>query len=87
MRSLAMTGSTEIARGTAEGLGLGEWFDDSLKKNPSLVKQVQKAYTSTQGLIFPMTMRLINKSIALQILNLRRECFLGMRLYSRSVLL
>nr|EHP5272038.1 hypothetical protein [Escherichia coli] len=52
MRSLAMTGSTEIARGTAEGLGLGEWFDDSLKKNPALVKQVQKAYTSTQGLIF-----------------------------------
>lgn len=52
MRSLAMTGSTEIAKGTAEGLGLGEWFDDSLKKNPALVKQVQKAYTSTQGLIF-----------------------------------
>ncbi|ELY4673260.1 hypothetical protein SM021_003899 [Cronobacter muytjensii] len=52
LKSLARTGSLEIARTTAKANGQTEWFEEQLKTNPSLFQEVRKAYTDSRGLIF-----------------------------------
>ncbi|CAI2534764.1 Uncharacterised protein [Serratia proteamaculans] len=52
LRSLGRTGSTDIARQTAERSGLGEWFDKQLQANPNLLKEAVKANTDSQGWLF-----------------------------------
>lgn len=52
LRSLGRTGSTDIARQTAERNGLGEWFDKQLQANPNLLKEAVKANTDSQGWLF-----------------------------------
>ncbi len=49
LKSLAMTGSVDIARMTAGRKGQGEWFEQQLKDNPDLAGDVKKSYTSTRG--------------------------------------
>ncbi|WP_202301551.1 AAA family ATPase [Dryocola clanedunensis] len=49
LKSLAMTGSTDIARQTAKRNGQEEWFDKQLQDNPDLVTNVKKSYTETRG--------------------------------------
>lgn len=51
LKSLAMTGSVDIAKMTAERKGQGEWFDQQLKQNPDMPEQVKKSYRETRGFI------------------------------------
>lgn len=46
---LARTGSTELARIVAQKNGQGEWFDELLRQNPDLTKQVVQSYKDTRG--------------------------------------
>ncbi|EFJ7272436.1 hypothetical protein [Escherichia coli] len=46
---LAKMGSPELARGVAQKNGQGEWFDELLRQNPDLTKQVVQAYKDTRG--------------------------------------
>jgi hypothetical protein len=49
LKSLAMTGSVDIARLTAERKGQGEWFDQQLKQNPDMPGTIKKSYSETRG--------------------------------------
>ncbi|WP_097411064.1 hypothetical protein [Escherichia coli] len=46
---LAKMGSPELARAVAQKNGQGEWFDELLRQNPDLTKQVVQAYKGTRG--------------------------------------
>ncbi|EJH1677684.1 hypothetical protein NCT36_000471 [Escherichia coli] len=46
---LAKMGSPELARAVAQKNGQGEWFDELLRQNPELTKQVVQAYEDTRG--------------------------------------
>ncbi|MEL9888782.1 hypothetical protein J4W74_24090 [Escherichia coli] len=46
---LAKMGSPELARAVAQKNGQGEWFEELLRKNPELTKQVVQAYKDTRG--------------------------------------
>ncbi|CAD5596455.1 Uncharacterised protein [Escherichia coli] len=46
---LARTGSPELAKAVAQKNGQGEWFDELLRQNPDLTKQVVQAYKDTRG--------------------------------------
>ncbi|HAW2335531.1 TPA: hypothetical protein JLP51_002387 [Escherichia coli] len=46
---LAKMGSPELARAVAQKNGQGEWFDELLRQNPELTKQVVQAYKDTRG--------------------------------------
>ncbi|EGI3896613.1 hypothetical protein M9058_002126 [Escherichia coli] len=46
---LAKMGSPELARAVAQKNGQGEWFDELLRQNPYLTKQVVQAYKDTRG--------------------------------------
>ncbi|HDK1478146.1 TPA: hypothetical protein PRW13_002400 [Escherichia coli] len=46
---LAKMGSPELARAVAQKNGQGEWFDELLRQNPDLTKQVVQAYKDTRG--------------------------------------
>ncbi|EFM6084215.1 hypothetical protein G9J92_005153 [Escherichia coli] len=46
---LAKTGSPEVARAVAQKNGQGEWFDELIRQNPDLTKQVVQAYKDTRG--------------------------------------
>ena len=46
---LAKMGSPELARAVAQKNGQGEWFDELLRQNPNLTKQVVQAYKDTRG--------------------------------------
>ncbi|MCQ5883602.1 hypothetical protein MZC70_25885 [Escherichia coli] len=46
---LAKIGSPELARAVAQKNGQGEWFDELLRQNPDLTKQVVQAYKDTRG--------------------------------------
>ncbi|BDI40362.1 hypothetical protein ABLI10_004896 [Escherichia coli] len=46
---LAKMGSPELARVVAQKNGQGEWFDELLRQNPDLTKQVVQAYKDTRG--------------------------------------
>ena len=49
LKSLAMTGSVDIARMTAQRNGQGEWFEQQLTEKPALVDDVKKSYRDTRG--------------------------------------
>lgn len=49
LKSLAMTGSVNIARMTAQRNGQGEWFEQQLKEKPDLPDDVKKSYRDTRG--------------------------------------
>lgn len=49
LKSLAMTGSVDIARMTAQRNGQGEWFDQQLKEKPDLPDDVKKSWRDTRG--------------------------------------
>ncbi|MDD9245224.1 hypothetical protein PVM12_14380 [Enterobacter soli] len=49
LKSLAMTGSVDIARMTAQHNGQGEWFDQQLKEKPDLPEDVKKSWRDTRG--------------------------------------
>lgn len=49
LKSLAMTGSVDIARNTAEGNGQKEWFEQQLAQHSDLPEQVKKSYSDTRG--------------------------------------
>lgn len=49
LKSLAMTGSVDIARMTAQRNGQGEWFEQQLREKPNLPGDVKKSYTDTRG--------------------------------------
>lgn len=49
LKSLAMTGSVDIARMTAQRNGQGEWFEQQLKEKPDLPDDVKKSYRDTRG--------------------------------------
>ncbi|RDB40846.1 hypothetical protein [Enterobacter cloacae] len=49
LKSLAMTGSVDIARMTAQRNGQGEWFEQQLKEKPDLPDEVKKSYRDTRG--------------------------------------
>lgn len=49
LKSLAMTGSVDIARMTAQKNGQGEWFEQQLAEKPALVDDVKKSYRDTRG--------------------------------------
>ncbi|MHC9003544.1 AAA family ATPase [Enterobacter adelaidei] len=49
LKSLAMTGSVDIARMTAQRNGQGEWFEQQLKEKPDLLDDVKKSYRDTRG--------------------------------------
>lgn len=51
LKSLAMTGSVDIARMTAQRNGQGEWFEQQLQQHPDLPQRVKESYTSTRGFI------------------------------------
>jgi len=51
LKSLAMTGSVDIARLTAKRNGQEEWFDQQLKQHPELPEQVKKSFTATRGFL------------------------------------
>lgn len=51
LKSLAMTGSVDIARMTAQRNGQGEWFEQQLQQHPDLPLRVKESYTSTRGFI------------------------------------
>ncbi|HAV7684508.1 TPA: hypothetical protein JK765_004612 [Escherichia coli] len=46
---LAKMGSPELARAVAQKNGQGEWFEELIRKNPELTKQVVQAYKDTRG--------------------------------------
>ncbi|HAX6825747.1 TPA: hypothetical protein JTO62_004635 [Escherichia coli] len=46
---LAKMGSPALARAVAQKNGQGEWFDELLRQNPDLTKQVVQAYKDTRG--------------------------------------
>ena len=46
---LAKMGAPELARAVAQKNGQGEWFDELLRQNPDLTKQVVQAYNDTRG--------------------------------------
>ncbi|EFA5470237.1 hypothetical protein EYW93_16410 [Escherichia coli] len=46
---LAKMGSPELARAVAQKNGQGEWFDELIRQNPDLTKQVVQAYKDTRG--------------------------------------
>ncbi|EFI8981720.1 hypothetical protein G3821_002028 [Escherichia coli] len=46
---LAKTGSPEVVRAVAQKNGQGEWFDELIRQNPDLTKQVVQAYKDTRG--------------------------------------
>lgn len=46
---LAKMGSPVLARAVAQKNGQGEWFDELLRQNPDLTKQVVQAYKDTRG--------------------------------------
>ncbi len=46
---LARTESPELARIVAQKNGQGEWFDELLRQNPDLTKQVVQSYKDTRG--------------------------------------
>ncbi|HAW0835594.1 hypothetical protein [Escherichia coli] len=46
---LAKMGSPELARAVAQKNGQGEWFEELLRKNPELTKQVVQSYKDTRG--------------------------------------
>ncbi|HCN4634912.1 TPA: hypothetical protein N6X63_003563 [Escherichia coli] len=46
---LAKMGSPELARAVAQKNGQGEWFDELLRQNTDLTKQVVQAYKDTRG--------------------------------------
>lgn len=46
---LAKMESPELARAVAQKNGQGEWFDELLRQNPDLTKQVVQAYKDTRG--------------------------------------
>lgn len=50
LKSLAMTGSVDIARMTAQRNGQGEWFEQQLKEKPGLPDDVKKSYRDTRGI-------------------------------------
>lgn len=50
LRSMGMTGSTEVARDTAKGKGLETWFEAQLEQNPELLKEVRTAYIKSNGM-------------------------------------
>lgn len=64
LKSLAMTGSVDIARMTAQRNGQGEWFEQQLKEKPDLPDDVKKSYRDTRGFsattMTPLTVRSIN---------------------------
>ncbi|WP_434131821.1 hypothetical protein [Enterobacter cloacae] len=49
LKSLAMTGSVDIARMTAQRNGQGEWFEQQLKDKPDLPDDVKQSYRDTRG--------------------------------------
>ena len=49
LKSLAMTGSVDIARMTAQRNGQGEWFEQQLKEKPDLSDDVKQSYRDTRG--------------------------------------
>lgn len=49
LKSLAMTGSVDIARMTARRNGQGDWFDQQLQQHPDLPDRVKQSYTATRG--------------------------------------
>ncbi|KAA5947419.1 hypothetical protein F1543_01640 [Enterobacter cloacae] len=49
LKSLAMTGSVDIARLTAQRNGQGEWFEQQLKEKPDLPDDVKQSYRDTRG--------------------------------------
>lgn len=49
LKSLALTGSVDIARMTAQKNGQGEWFEQQLKEKPDLPDDVKKSYRDTRG--------------------------------------
>ncbi|EIJ2995085.1 hypothetical protein LIS54_002271 [Escherichia coli] len=49
LESLAKMGSPELARAVAQKNGQGEWFDELLRQNPDLTKQVVQTYKDTRG--------------------------------------
>nr|WP_249435244.1 hypothetical protein [Enterobacter bugandensis] len=49
LKSLAMTGSVDIARMTAQRNGQGQWFEQQLKEKPDLPDDVKKSYRDTRG--------------------------------------
>lgn len=49
LKSLAMTGSTDIARMTAKNSGQEEWFDKLLRENPDAAASIKKSYVDTRG--------------------------------------
>lgn len=49
LKSLAMTGSVDIAWMTAQRNGQGEWFEQQLKEKPDLPDEVKKSYRDTRG--------------------------------------
>ncbi|MEH5616498.1 hypothetical protein PO609_07320 [Enterobacter cloacae] len=49
LKSLAMTGSVDIARMTAQRNGQGEWFEQQLKEKQDLPDDVKKSYRDTRG--------------------------------------
>lgn len=49
LKSLAMTGSVDVARMTAQRNGQGEWFEQQLKEKPDLPAGVKKSYRDTRG--------------------------------------
>jgi hypothetical protein len=51
LKSLAMTGSVDVARMTAQRNGQGEWFEQQLKEKPDLPADVKKSYRDTRGFI------------------------------------
>ncbi|EMF6669774.1 hypothetical protein RGI97_002799 [Serratia marcescens] len=51
LKSLAMTGSVDIARLTAQRKGQGEWFEQQLKQSPDLPDKVKQSYISTRGFL------------------------------------
>jgi hypothetical protein len=51
LKSLAFTGSVDIARKTAEKNGQAEWFDQQIQADPSLPEKARNAYTSTRGFL------------------------------------
>ncbi|WP_275149061.1 hypothetical protein [Citrobacter koseri] len=51
LKSLAMTGSVDIARMTAQRKGQGEWFEQTLADNQNLPDEVKNAYIGTRGFI------------------------------------
>ncbi|MGN7911738.1 hypothetical protein [Enterobacter sp. 22466] len=49
LKSLAMTGSVDIARMTAQRTGQGEWFEQQLQEKPGLQDDVKKSWRDTRG--------------------------------------